>query len=92
MTAVAPNVTSYNSVQRMEECVCKRKGVGGGISFFEQGEYFPEALSRLSQLPSLPGLGPMLPQDEDEGRQIAMAGLYQSEFILWAWHAAPSHP
>lgn len=76
----------------MEECVCKIKGAGGGICFFEQGEYFPKALSKLSQLPSWLGLGPVLPQDEGKGRQIAMAGLHQSEFMLWAWHAASSHP
>lgn len=51
--------------------MCNRKGLGREtFSFFEQGEEcFPEALSRLPQLPNGPGLGPMLPQQEDKGRQ-----------------------
>lgn len=61
----------------MEECVCDRKGLGREIfSFFEQREEcFPEALSRLSQLPNGPGLGPMLSQQEDNGRQACHSWL-----------------
>lgn len=95
MTAVAPNVTfQNNSVQRVGECVCNRKGFGREIlSFFDREK-------NASQKPSADYPSYLIGQDwvpchpnkKTKGDKLATADLYPSEFTPWAWHIVPYHP
>lgn len=69
--------------------MCKRKGAG------EKSSLSLNRMENTSQKPSAElarNRFHAYPKIKTKGDKIAMADLYQSEFILWAWHVVPYHP